>query len=48
MFELLFASDDEEQLNRAADLLASVRVSEEGQDGLRAFLEKRKPRWQRE
>jgi Enoyl-CoA hydratase/carnithine racemase len=48
MFELLFASGDEEQLNRAADLLASVRVSEEGQDGLRAFLEKRKPRWHRE
>jgi methylglutaconyl-CoA hydratase len=48
LFELLFASGDEEQLNRAADLLASVRISEEGQDGLRAFLEKRKPRWHRE
>jgi methylglutaconyl-CoA hydratase len=45
LFELLFASSDEEQLTQAADLLASVRVSEEGQEGLRAFLEKRKPRW---
>lgn len=48
LFELLFDPSDEEQLNRAADLLASVRVSEEGQEGLRAFLEKRKPRWNRE
>jgi methylglutaconyl-CoA hydratase len=29
----------------AADALASRRVSAEGQEGLRAFLEKRKPRW---
>jgi len=48
LFELLFDSNDEEQLNRAADLLASVRVSEEGQEGLRAFLEKRKPSWNRD
>ena len=25
--------------------IASIRASEEGQEGLRAFLEKRKPRW---
>jgi methylglutaconyl-CoA hydratase len=25
--------------------IASQRVSEEGQEGLRAFLEKRKPHW---
>jgi methylglutaconyl-CoA hydratase len=48
LFEMLFDSNDEQQLTRAADLLSSVRVSEEGQDGLRAFLEKRKPRWHRE
>jgi len=48
LFEMLFASDDKQQLNRAADLLAAVRTSEEGQEGLRAFLEKRKPRWNRE
>jgi methylglutaconyl-CoA hydratase len=45
IFELLCARDDEAQLNMAAELLASVRVSEEGQEGLRAFLEKRKPKW---
>jgi methylglutaconyl-CoA hydratase len=28
------------------DLIAQVRVSEEGQEGLSAFLEKRKPNWQ--
>lgn len=44
VFNLLFA-DDEAQLRRLAELLASVRVSEEGQEGLRAFLEKRKPKW---
>jgi methylglutaconyl-CoA hydratase len=48
VFEMLFASGDEQQLDRAADLLAAVRTSEEGQEGLRAFLEKRKPRWTRE
>ena len=47
LFELLFSSSDEEQLETAADLLANVRVSEEGQEGLRAFLEKRKPNWNR-
>jgi methylglutaconyl-CoA hydratase len=30
-----------------ARAIASRRVSEEGQEGLRAFLEKRKPAWQR-
>jgi len=28
-----------------AETIAGQRVSDEGQDGLRAFLEKRKPRW---
>jgi len=28
-----------------ADMLAKLRVSEEGQEGLKAFLEKRKPSW---
>jgi len=47
LFHLLFASNDQQQLDQAADLLATVRVSEEGQEGLRAFLEKRKPNWNR-
>ena len=28
-----------------ADLIARVRSSDEGREGIRAFLEKRKPRW---
>lgn len=32
-------------LEYIAETLASVRVSEEGQEGVRAFLEKRKPSW---
>jgi methylglutaconyl-CoA hydratase len=47
LFQLLFAANDQQQLDQAADLLATVRVSEEGQEGLRAFLEKRKPNWTR-
>lgn len=30
-----------------ADLIAALRVSDEGQEGLKAFLEKRKPLWAR-
>jgi len=29
-----------------AELIAQIRISEEGQEGLNAFLEKRKPGWQ--
>ncbi len=47
IFQMLSSSSDEEQLELAADLLATVRVSEEGQEGLRAFLEKRNPNWNR-
>jgi methylglutaconyl-CoA hydratase len=31
-----------------AKVIAEVRVSEEGQEGMTAFLEKRKPRWMKE
>ena len=38
--------DAERHLRKStAELIAQVRVSEEGQEGLSAFLEKRKPRW---
>lgn len=43
----LHAEPHQEQLEMVASLLADVRVSEEGQEGLRAFLEKRKPNWAR-
>jgi methylglutaconyl-CoA hydratase len=32
-------------MNLTATAIAAQRVSDEGQEGLRAFLEKRKPRW---
>lgn len=35
-----------EVIGITADAIASQRVSPEGQEGLKAFLEKRKPRWQ--
>ena len=39
----LLAQPDEQQLEMMAQLLADVRVSPEGQEGLSAFLAKRKP-----
>lgn len=36
---------EKQDFHQAASLIASLRVSEEGQEGLRAFLEKRKPKW---
>jgi methylglutaconyl-CoA hydratase len=32
-------------LESVAQILAEIRVSKEGQEGVRAFLEKRKPLW---
>jgi methylglutaconyl-CoA hydratase len=37
--------DDKTARNYTASTIARLRVSEEGQEGLRSFLEKRKPRW---
>lgn len=33
-------------IEHTSELIAGIRVSDEGQEGLRAFLDKRKPRWQ--
>ncbi len=44
IFDLL-APDDRKQLQMAAEVLAEIRVSQEGQEGVRAFLEKRRPAW---
>jgi len=35
----------EEAKPYTAEMIANLRVSEEGQEGMAAFLEKRKPRW---
>ena len=36
---------NEELINTTSELIAKIRVSEEGQEGISAFLEKRKPYW---
>ncbi|MBN22237.1 MAG: hypothetical protein CL678_13230 [Bdellovibrionaceae bacterium] len=38
----------DDPLEMIADALAQLRVSDEGQEGVRAFLEKRKPNWIKE
>lgn len=38
--------NDEQARTYTSELIARLRVSEEGQEGLSAFLEKRRPRWQ--
>lgn len=38
----------EEALNHTADLIARLRASKEGQEGMASFLEKRKPNWVKE
>jgi methylglutaconyl-CoA hydratase len=35
----------EEKRRHTAEVLAKLRISDEGQEGLAAFLEKRKPKW---
>jgi methylglutaconyl-CoA hydratase len=37
--------DTEQALTYTSETIAYLRVSEEGQEGLRAFLEKRQPKW---
>jgi methylglutaconyl-CoA hydratase len=36
---------DEGVIDYTADVIASVRESEEGKEGLTSFIEKRKPNW---
>jgi methylglutaconyl-CoA hydratase len=37
--------DPEQTAPLTADRIAELRVSDEGQEGMAAFLEKRPPRW---
>jgi enoyl-CoA hydratase/carnithine racemase len=43
---LQFSGDVSEQLIEAARLSAQARATDDAQEGLAAFLEKRKPNWQ--
>jgi methylglutaconyl-CoA hydratase len=40
--------DIDEAKAYTADVIARLRISDEGQEGIRAFLEKRKPSWSKE
>lgn len=41
----VMGKDIEEGIEFTSDLIAKLRASEEGQEGMAAFLEKRKPKW---
>jgi len=43
--KISYCAIDEKLIDETSDLIASVRVSDEGQEGLTAFLEKRTPNW---
>lgn len=45
VFEVADRPVDATLIERTSELIAAIRVSEEGQEGLNAFLEKRKPAW---
>jgi methylglutaconyl-CoA hydratase len=42
-----YSAIDEQLIDLTSDLIANVRVSDEGQEGLTAFLEKRAPNWKK-
>ena len=43
--QISMLSDEQDIRERTVDAIATARVSEDGQEGMQAFLEKRKPRW---
>ena len=45
LIRTIFGKDIEEGIDFTSKLIAKLRASEEGQEGMAAFLEKRKPRW---
>jgi len=45
--DVAFQSIDEALLTDTSERIAAIRVSEEGQEGLSAFFEKRSPNWQK-
>ncbi|MBE1298957.1 MAG: gamma-carboxygeranoyl-CoA hydratase [Alteromonadaceae bacterium] len=48
IFDVCDQPAEEELLEKTSLRIATIRVSEEGQEGLRAFLEKRSPSWRKE
>lgn len=45
--DVAFQAIDDSLLTDTSERIASIRVSEEGQEGLSAFFEKRSPNWQK-
>jgi methylglutaconyl-CoA hydratase len=45
MINRISPADEVELGKRNAELIAKLRMSEEGQEGIAAFFEKRKPKW---
>jgi methylglutaconyl-CoA hydratase len=45
-FDVAYQDINEQLLNDTSARIASIRVSNEGQEGLSAFFEKRSPSWQ--
>ena len=45
-FDVAYQDINEQLLNDTSERIASIRVSNEGQEGLNAFFEKRSPAWQ--
>jgi methylglutaconyl-CoA hydratase len=46
-FDVAYQDINEQLLNETSARIASIRVSNEGQEGLSAFFEKRSPSWQK-
>ncbi len=45
IYKVIHELDNEEIMEYTAKLIANLRISDEGQEGMNAFLEKRKPNW---
>jgi len=45
VFDIAGKPIDQQLIDSTCETIAAIRVSEQGQEGLQAFLEKRKPHW---
>ena len=45
LIHLIMNEEDNDMLKHTAKLIAKLRASDEGQEGMESFLEKRKPKW---
>ncbi|MBA7528090.1 putative enoyl-CoA hydratase echA8 [subsurface metagenome] len=45
IFDVANTLDLDQALEKTAEKIAEIRISEEGQEGMKAFLEKRQPSW---